>query len=249
MPPGRRWLRLDAEWDESGWIIGLHGLAQLAWIRLLCHVKLRGSMGRCKALPAPAAARLWRLPERHVAAMLEAAEADGALATENGEWVLTKWAEYQEVDRTAADRMRRMRERQASSGDDGSVTNGYGALRRNTPVTRHATETPGTTTPTSSLRSEEPPAGPAPKKRASQLPTGWRPSPAHTQLAAELHVNVGAEAEKFRDHATANGRSQIDWDAAFRNWLRHAPQYANGRGRAPPAARVQSPTLNLQTTE
>jgi hypothetical protein len=40
------------------------------------------------------------------------------------------------------------------------------------------------------------------------------------------------EAAKFVDHARTNGRTCKDWSAAWRNWLRNAPQFAARDGRS-----------------
>lgn len=70
-------------------------------------------------------------------------------------------------------------------------------------------------------------------KRAVQIPDTWEPTAAHKEQASELHLNLTTEADKFRDHARANGRTAKDWDAAFRNWLRKAAEYV-GNVRALP---------------
>lgn len=72
------------------------------------------------------------------------------------------------------------------------------------------------------------------KKRATPLPDNWQPTDAHATQALELGVHLTDEADKFRDHAKATGRTLKDWDAAFRNWLRNATQY-NTRPRPQPA--------------
>jgi hypothetical protein len=59
-------------------------------------------------------------------------------------------------------------------------------------------------------------------KRARALPDSWGPNDAHRELATERGVDAAEEAEAFRDHAAANARTQVDWDASFRNWLRKA---------------------------
>lgn len=64
------------------------------------------------------------------------------------------------------------------------------------------------------------------RKPERPLPESWQPNDAHRALAAELHVDLAAQAERFRDHAEANDRRQRDWDAAFRTWLRNAPKFA-----------------------
>jgi hypothetical protein len=81
------------------------------------------------------------------------------------------------------------------------------------------------------------PAPEKPRKRGSRLPEDWTPNDKHRSLAAELGVDLDAEAAKMRDHALANGRTQKDWDAYFRNWLRNSLQFGgqqrpNGQQRA-----------------
>ena len=106
--PGR-WLRLDVTWDHSEWVCMLSAEGQLAWIKLLCHVKTHGVQGEAKAISPAVAARHWGVSPAAVEEMEEAARQDGALYRENGAWVVTAWNEYQKPDATNADRQRRWR--------------------------------------------------------------------------------------------------------------------------------------------
>jgi hypothetical protein len=103
-----------------------------------------------------------------------------------------------------------------------------------------------------------PPGADAPQKkstkeRASSLPSGWAPNQGHAEVATEERVDLEREATKFRDHAASEGRRQLDWDAAFRNWLRKArdfqrpsQQSGDGERRDSQGRRlVQSPTKRL----
>jgi hypothetical protein len=66
-----------------------------------------------------------------------------------------------------------------------------------------------------------------PRSRAQALPTDWQPNDDHRKLASTLmNVRLSVEVQKFRDHFTANGKPMKDWDAAFRNWLRRAQDFA-----------------------
>lgn len=69
------------------------------------------------------------------------------------------------------------------------------------------------------------PDRPAKKTRSIPIPESWAPSGAHRKLGVELGVEVLAAADKFRDWALAKGEKKIDWDAAFRNWLRTANDF------------------------
>lgn len=60
------------------------------------------------------------------------------------------------------------------------------------------------------------------KRPARRLPADWVPNEAHKDQATKAGVDVTVEAETFRNHAQANDRTLVDWDAAFRNWLTKA---------------------------
>ena len=66
--------------------------------------------------------------------------------------------------------------------------------------------------------------------RPKPLPTDWEPNPTHARIALETGVNLDTEAEKFRDYLKASGKTYVDHDAAFRNWLRSP--YRNNAGQA-----------------
>lgn len=112
MAAPRRWIRLDAEWEESAWLDALTGQAAGCWPRLLCWVKLRGKGGRCRTPDLGVLARRWRVPRQAVDELMVAAMQDGAVEVIGDEMVLTNWDEYQEPDPTAAERKRRQREKE-----------------------------------------------------------------------------------------------------------------------------------------
>lgn len=158
----RRWIRLDVDWEESAWLDGITGQAAGCWPRLLCWVKLRGRKGRCKAPDHSVLARRWRVPRQAVDELVDAAKKDGAIEVDGEEIVVTNWAEYQEVDATAAARKRRQRRRErrkAQEGDDGEE--GHGDV---TPVTRDTVTRPPTTDRDSTSPPEKP-GGDVPRAR------------------------------------------------------------------------------------
>ena len=77
--------------------------------------------------------------------------------------------------------------------------------------------------------------------RAKPLPPDWAPNPTHARIALEAGVNLDTEAEKFRDYLKASGKTYVDHDAAFRNWLRSP--YRNNAGHAAPRYRTQADQL------
>lgn len=69
-------------------------------------------------------------------------------------------------------------------------------------------------------------------KRKTALPTDWRPNEGHHSQAKRDGLNAESEAEQFRDHHTAKGSVMLDWDAAFRTWLRNAKKFAERDAKA-----------------
>ncbi|MDN5971840.1 hypothetical protein [Bifidobacterium crudilactis] len=60
-----------------------------------------------------------------------------------------------------------------------------------------------------------------PKRRTSKtlIPDGWHPSEHHIKVAAEKHIDLATEAEKFRAYSESNAKRYANWDQAFNNWL------------------------------
>lgn len=49
-------------------------------------------------------------------------------------------------------------------------------------------------------------------------------------LATEQRLEMPWEWNKFKDHHRAKGSRFVDWDAAWRTWIRHAVEFAERRG-------------------
>lgn len=64
------------------------------------------------------------------------------------------------------------------------------------------------------------------KPRRRALPDDWKPNPAALTFATEKRIDVEREAFKFRNHAASTGRTLIDWDRAFLNWLDKSTDFA-----------------------
>lgn len=93
----------------------------------------------------------------------------------------------------------------------------------------------------SGMQGGKPPRVPRPRKAKAPevaLPADWQPRP-QDSATAEPGVNVARELANFRDHAAAKGRTQVDWDAAWRMWLRKAAEL---RGAARGGAYQTDPT-------
>lgn len=79
--------------------------------------------------------------------------------------------------------------------------------------------------------------GSARKRAARPLPDDWTPNDRHHEFAATHGIDVPHESEQFRQHAKANDRRQVDWDAAFRTWLGNCRKWDRPRGSAPGGVR------------
>ncbi len=219
--PGR-WLRLDVTWEESAWLDALPGEAAGCWPRVLCVVKRDGVMGRCKAPSTEVLARKWRVSERAITALLDAAAQDGALKILDGEWVVTNWAVYQEVDRTRNERQRKHREHNA-------------VTPRDTGVTRRATETLTETKETSTTKR----AVRGKVVKWQTCPADWiGPNDIHRTYADLHHVDVQFQEGQFRRHFFE--KPKISADDTFLTWLENAVAWgknrSNGNGHSPKGA-------------
>lgn len=150
-------------------------------------------------------------------------------------WQFVNWGEFQPVK---AD-IERERAQKAEAGRKGGKASGRS--RREAGAEAGASrlvEPPNPTRPNASneaLGAGKPPAAGKPRaKRATTLPSDFRPTEGHVNLASELGVDLRAEWPKFCDHHIAKGTTFKDWNAALRTWVRNAPKFSNVR-HLPPA--------------
>lgn len=64
------------------------------------------------------------------------------------------------------------------------------------------------------------------KKPATPISENFTPNESCKAKALELGVSLNNELPKFIDHALANDRRQVDWQAAFRTWLGNSNNFA-----------------------
>lgn len=93
---------------------------------------------------------------------------------------------------------------------------------------------PLTETETETLTTDVVSGGSAQSTKAHQLPKDWAPTKAHFDRAKERGLNIDYEAEQFRLHAEANGRTAKQWNAAFTMWLNKSQQFQQQRAANPP---------------
>ena len=70
------------------------------------------------------------------------------------------------------------------------------------------------------------------KKPETPIPDDFQPDATSKQKALEYGLSLSAELDKFVNHAHANDRRQVDWQAAFRMWLTNALEFRGGRRQA-----------------
>lgn len=67
------------------------------------------------------------------------------------------------------------------------------------------------------------------------FPPAFKPSADHIAIASEKGINIETELLNFRDYHQARGTKLIDWNSAFRVWLRNARvNPLSGRQRGEP---------------
>lgn len=78
-------------------------------------------------------------------------------------------------------------------------------------------------------RAQTAPPKPIPKAKPHRLPADWQPGERELSWALTAGYPeplIRTETDKFRDHFTASGKTQVDWPAAWRNWLRRSAEFA-----------------------
>jgi len=162
----------------------------------------------------------------HVASELVSA---GLWDVTDGGWQFHDWEAYQPTREEVlaeraktAERVRKFRESRKNPGAGNAVTNGV---------------TNGVSTP-SPTRPDPTNKGIGKRKPETPLPADWNPNQNHVRYAVEFGVDLGHQVAQFKAHAAANDRRQRDWDAAFRQWLGNAKQWAKPADKPLPSMPV-----------
>lgn len=72
------------------------------------------------------------------------------------------------------------------------------------------------------------------RKPETPLPDDWQPTSDHRAYAERHQLDVDREADRFRNHAAMNDRRVRNWNAAFRNWLDKAREFAPAKAAVKP---------------
>ena len=165
----------------------------------------------------------------------------GLWETTDEGWIFRNWSEYQptrdqldekrrvERERIAAARANAKARRDVVGANTSPTHDGVGDRLNNPDPTR-----PDPTPSLSDEREQELLSPDESDDRGSLLQEDWRPNQGHIDKAKSLHLDVGAEYRRFREHAERTQRRQTSWNAAFTNWLRKGAEMAQQRqGRTP----------------
>lgn len=85
---------------------------------------------------------------------------------------------------------------------------------------------------------QEKPRSASRKRPAKPLPEDWKPTETHRSTAETRGIDLEREAEQFRLHAEANDRRQVNWNAAFSQWLNNARGGIATKAPTPAAPRL-----------
>jgi hypothetical protein len=150
------------------------------------------------------------------------------------------WGDYQPTKADVEEERAKARERQkewrknrgnagsnaVTSGVTNAVTDGVTAT-----VTDIASHAGSNGAPSLPFPSTPIPSVNGARKRATRRPSDWQPNDTHKRIAADLDLDIAAEVEQFHDFHDSKGSSFIDWDAAFRTWLRKSRDFGSSRYR------------------
>lgn len=198
---------------------------------------------------------LVRWPAEVVAIALAELVEDGCIQVCHDGYLIPNYLEAQEAVKSNALRCEEYRERRRDERNTNSVkanSNGVGNDTSKHAATRG--DTPSRSEPilADPIRAEpldavmgfdfgqtatatEPPKA-ARKDRATKLDDAWSPGP----VVVPDGVDISVELERFRDWARANGRKFVDWQAAWRNWVRKAGELAPGTRGKPVESGLQA---------
>lgn len=168
-------------------------------------------------IPDYIAARIDSDSEAHAAELVKARL--WHTTEKNGEpgWQFHEWENFQPTREAVEAKREAARERMARVR--GNRKGGSQEVRANSEGSSQEVRlTPALPSPS------QPDKATKPRKRG--LPADWTPNTAALTFAKEKRIDADREAFKFRNHAASTGRTLIDWDRAFLNWLDKSLEYA-----------------------
>ncbi len=237
-----RWLRLYDDVLDDPKVQQLPPALFKHWINLLCLASKSDPRGSLPSV-ADVAFRL-RLPTGKVSVILASLTSVGLLDQTPDGHAVHGWNGRQRASDDVTERVRRHRDRQDETLQTRSVQ------RSETPL--------DTDTDTEQIQNGEPPVGPpasapaepakprpVPKARPTRVPETFAVTDRLAEFAAAKGLSppeIAAEAEKFRDHYQATGKTMVDWAAAWRTWVVRSIEFRTADRPANGAHPVRAPS-------
>lgn len=148
-------------------------------------------------------------------------------------WQFHDWHQYQ----PSSDKVEELRAKRSLAGKHGGVKSAE--VRSEAKPKQKSSKTEAKVKQSSSkaqaksnpvpvpVKKEDIPKGISKKEQAkkSLISSDWKPNSAHALIASEEGIDINREADKFIASAKANSKKYVDWDAAFRYWLRNAKNF------------------------
>ncbi|MGH3095485.1 MAG: hypothetical protein ACRDMV_05730 [Streptosporangiales bacterium] len=191
--------------------------ARLTWIGLWTHCD---DQGRTKDNARLIKGDIWPLDDvslRDIEEDLETLSAHGRIVRYEVDGrcylAVTNWSDHQRIQKPSPSNIPPPSDLSSSAGTDRSGS-----------ATGTVVEDSGTTTGGKGKEGKGK-EGSSARKRATKLPEDWQPTERHHSFASEHRLNVDREVFRFRNHAEANDRRQVSWNAAFSTWLDKARDY------------------------
>lgn len=154
--------------------------------------------------------------------------------------VFHDWAEYQPTKDALMDKKERISRKRSEAGIKSGESRREQTANKNEQT---ANKTEQNTNP-----EPEPEPEPVPSevvmskpKRMTTLKADWKPSLAGYDYARERApgLNVAVAIENFMDYNLRNARTNADWDAAWRTWVRKAVEFDPSLATPPPPPKRQ----------
>jgi len=141
----------------------------------------------------------------------------------NKNWQPAKWNSRQYVSDNSTERVRKYRSKMERSSNV-SETPPDTDTDTDTERDRDETKKPAKSPRQKAVKKQ---------KRAQKIPDDFEPTNQTLVWFGNegLSIDHVAEHHKFVDHWKANGKTFIDWQAVWRNWMRRADEYAKARTR------------------
>jgi hypothetical protein len=241
MADDRTYVRLHDGFDEHPKVSGLSDKAFRTYVEALCYASRNLTDGAIsfatsKKLATP---RVWRALT--AAGLVEEVNSGGV------SYVIHDYLEHQR----SADQVKQYKEAKREAGRLGGKARAAAQANAKQMLKQTPKQTPSKSYPETETETDKE-LTTGSRKRATQAPTDFEITDAMRAWAREKApgVNLDTETERFLNHSRAKGSAWKDWNAAWRNWMLKAAEYApTGNGKVhnlrPPKPNTFGPGVTM----